>query len=175
MSNISLILSSGKLAHENLEFLSEESGIHLYRVVSRMGDSMQVTPPQLDMSASKLVIDDPRRMVTYTPVKILDQGDVLEFEVTPSSASSVFLLSQKFHRDWEARTYTNEGWLPTQTVEVNGVFQGVLLPQDTHRVRLDFRPLARYAWIAHVFWIFLFALIGLKFLQTSRRKALERV
>lgn len=174
MSNISLILSPGKLAHENLEFLSEESGIHLYRVVSRMGDSMQVTLPQLDMSSTKLVLDDPRGMVTNTPVKILDQGDVLEFEVN-SSAPSVFLLSQKFHRDWEALAETNQGWQAAQTVEVNGVFQGVLLPPETRRVRLDFKPLARYAWIAHVFWIFLFALIIFKFLQTFRRRVLERV
>ncbi len=173
MSNISLILSPGKLVNENLEFLSEESGIHLYRVVSRMGDSMQVTLPQLDMSLTKLVLDDPRGMVTNTPVKILDQGDVLEFEVN-SSAPSVFLLSQKFHRDWEALAETNQGWQAAQTVEVNGVFQGVLLPPETRRVRLDFKPLARYAWIAHVFWIFLFVLIIFKFSQTFRRRVLER-
>jgi hypothetical protein len=101
VSNISLILSPGKLVHENLESLGEESGIHLYRVVSRMGESLQVVPPQLDMSATKLLLDDPRAMVTNTPVKILDQGDVFEFEVKPS-APSLFLLSQKFHRDWEA-------------------------------------------------------------------------
>lgn len=174
MSNISLILSSGKLAHENLEFLSEESGIHLYRVVSRMGDSMQVTPPQLDMSSTKLVLDDPRGMVTNTPVKILDQGDVLEFEVN-SSAPSVFLLSQKFHRDWEALAETNQGWQVAQPVEVNGVFQGVLLPPETRRVRLEFKPLARYAWIAHVFWLLLLLLAGVKSWQGYRRKALERV
>ena len=87
MSNISLILSSGKLVHDNLEFLGEESGIHLYRVVSRMGESLQVAPPQLDMSSTKLVLDDPRGMVTSTPIKILDQGDVLEFEVKPSAPS----------------------------------------------------------------------------------------
>ena len=63
-------------------------------------------------------------------VKILDQGDVLEFEIKPS-APSVFLLSQKFHRDWEALAETDHGWKAAQTVEVNGVFQGVLVAQDT--------------------------------------------
>lgn len=174
MSNISLILSPGKLVNENLEFLSEESGIHLYRVVSRMGDSMQVTLPQLDMSLTKLVLDDPRGMVTNTPVKILDQGDVLEFEVN-SSAPSVFLLSQKFHRDWEALAETNQGWQAAQTVEVNGVFQGVLLPPETRRVRLDFKPLARYAWIAHVFWILLVVLISIKFWRAYRFKVLGNI
>lgn len=174
MSNISLILSPGKLVHDNLESLGEASGIHLYRVVSRMGESLQVVPPQLDMSATRLVLDDPRGMVTNTPVKILDQGDVLEFEVKPS-APSVFLLSQKFHRDWEALAETSHGWQAAQTVELNGVFQGVLLPPETRRVRLDFKPLARYAWIAHVFWLLLLLLAGVKSWQGYRRKALERV
>lgn len=99
---------------------------------------------------------------------------LLEFEVTPS-APSVFLLSQKFHRDWQAHAYTNEGWQAAQTVEINGVFQGVLLPSETHRVRLDFKPLARYAWIAHVFWCLLLVLAGFRSWQEHRCRALERV
>ncbi|NJD25023.1 MAG: hypothetical protein FIB06_06420 [Betaproteobacteria bacterium] len=176
MSNISLILSPGKLAHENLEFLGEESGIHLYRVVSRMGESLQVVSPrpELDLSLAKLVLDDPRGMVTNTPVKILDSGDVLEFEVKPS-APSVFLLSQKFHHDWEALAETNQGWQTVQTVEVNGVFQGVMLPQETRRVRLDFKPLARHAWIAHVFWVLLVVLAGFKSWLEYQGMVRERV
>lgn len=173
MSNISLILSPKKLVNDNLEALGEESGIHLYQVVSRRGESLQVVPAQLDMSATRLVLDDPRGMVTSTPIKILDPGDVLEFEVKPS-APSVFLLSQKFHRDWEALAETSQGWQAAQTVELNGVFQGVLLPPEARRVRLDFKPLARYAWIAHVFWLLLLLLAGVKSWQGYRRKALER-
>lgn len=108
MSNTGLLLSPGKLVLENLESLGEESGIPLYRVVSRMGENLQVVPPQLDMSATKLLLDDPRGMVTHTPVKILDLGDVFEFEVK-SSAPSLFLLSQKFHRDWEALAEISHG------------------------------------------------------------------
>lgn len=174
MRNIGLILSPGKLGHQNLELLGEVSGIYLYRVISRMGESLQVVPPQLDMSVTKIVLDDPRGMVTTTPVKILDQGDVLEFEIKPS-APSVFLLSQKFHRDWEALAKTDHGWQAAQTVEVNGVFQGVLVPQDSREVRLDFKPLARYAWIAHVFWLQLLLLVGFKSWQGYRRKALQKV
>lgn len=60
MSNISLILSPDKRMHENLEDLSEESGIYLYRVVSRMGESLQVALPQPDTGSTKMIIDDPR-------------------------------------------------------------------------------------------------------------------
>lgn len=174
MSNISLILSPRKLDHENLESLGAESGIHLYRVISRMGESLQVVLPQLDMSATKMVLDDPRGVVKNIPVKILDQGDALEFEVQPSPPS-IFLLSQKFHRDWEALAETDHGWQAAQAVEVNGVFQGVLVPSEARRVHLDFKPLARYAWIAHVFWLLLLLLAGFKSWQGYRRKALEKV
>lgn len=175
MSNISLILSPSELTHENLESLGEESGIYFYRVLFRMGESLQVAPRlQLDLSLTELVLDYPRSMVTNTPVKILDQGDALEFEVKPS-APSVFLLSQKFHRDWEALVETSHGWQAAQTVEVNGVFQGVLLPPETYRVRLDFKPLVRYAWVAHVFWFLLAVLAGFKCWQKYRKRALERL
>ncbi|WP_416398646.1 hypothetical protein [Allohahella sp. A8] len=174
MSNISLILSSGKLGNENLEPLGEESGIYLYKVVSRMGESLQLLPPQVEMSQKKLTIGDARSLPTRTPIKILDEGDILEFEVAPM-APSVFLLSQKFHRDWQARAYINEGWQAAQTVEIDGVFQGVILPPETSRVRLDFKPLVRYAWLGHFFWFFLLVLTGFKLWQKSRCRCLENV
>lgn len=171
MSNISLILSANKIIHENLESLGEKSGIHLYRVISRMGDSLQVTVPQLDMGAETLTIADPRALARHSPVKHVDEGDVLEFEVT-SGAPSLLILSQKFHRDWQALALNQQGWHPVHTTEINGIFQGVLLPPDIRRVRLDFKPLACYAWIAHVFWLLLLALLGFKTWQKSQHSPL---
>jgi hypothetical protein len=158
MSNISLMLSPMKLTHENLAYLGEESGVHLHKVISRMGDSLQVTPPTSTV-AEDLHIADPRLLPRHIPTKLLDQGDLLEFEVT-SGAPSVLFLSQKFHRDWKAQVFDQSGWVPAKTTVINGVFQGVLLPQNAQRVRLEFKPYTRYAWVAHVFWLILLALIG---------------
>lgn len=36
---------------------------------------------------------------------------------------------------------------------INGVFEDVLLPENTQGMRLGFKPLARFYWIALVFWI----------------------
>ncbi len=175
MSNISLILSPERLDHENLEFLGEESGVQFYRVLSRMGESLQVFPPHFNNEITKFEIDDPRRMARRTPVETLNRGDVLEFEVVPSPDSSIFILSQKFHRDWKARAYINGAWQEARTVEINGVFQGVALPAETHKAILEFKPLARYAWIAHVFWVLFLGIIVFRFLLTSRRKASEKL
>ncbi|MDF0605551.1 hypothetical protein HZU77_007800 [Neisseriaceae bacterium TC5R-5] len=160
MSNISLMLSPMKLTHENLEFLGNESGVYLHKVISRMGDSLQVTSPsQTSMVADGRHIADPRLLPKYIPTKLLGQGDLLEFEVRPG-APSVLILSQKFHRDWQAQAFDQSGWVPAKTTVINGVFQGVLLPQNAQRVRLEFKPYARYAWVAHVFWLILLTLIG---------------
>ncbi|WP_127806782.1 hypothetical protein [Hydrogenophaga sp. NH-16] len=153
MSNIGLILSPRQLVHDNLAPLGESSGVRLYQVVSRMGEALQVFPPRLDGEANAWRIPDPRSLPRHAPNKLLDRGDVLEFEVTPS-VPSVLLLSQKFHRDWHARVYNRGGWRSAQTAEINGIFQGVILPSETFRVRLDFKPFARHAWLAHAFWFY---------------------
>jgi len=150
MSNIGVVLAPEKLEHENLEYAGEEAGVHLHRVISRMGNSVQVIP-------APDAWDDPRKLTRYTPVKILDEGDRLEFETTPC-ASSIFILSQKFHRDWQARAFAHDAWQAAETSEINGVFLGVSLPPETERVRLEFKPFARYAWLAHALWSLLLAL-----------------
>lgn len=61
-----------------------------------------------------------------------------------------------------------------QTVEGNGVFQRVLLHLATRRVRLDFKPLARYAWIAHIFWLLLLFVIGFKCRLKYQGRTLEK-
>lgn len=161
MSNIGLMLSSTKLIHENLEYLGEESGVHLHKVISRMGDSLQVASAQVSADTDGLQVADPRLLPRHAPLKQLDQGDLLEFEVTPG-APSVLVLSQKFHRDWQAQVFDQSIWAPAKTTVINGVFQGVFLPQNAQRVRLEFKPCARYAWVAHGFWLILLALPGFK-------------
>jgi hypothetical protein len=167
MSNIGLMLSSAELHQSNLKDLGVVSGVHLYGVTSRMGAALQVAVPQATAAGNELQIADPRRLPTHTPSILRNQGDRLEFGVTPGQAS-VLILSQKYYRDWQANVLTPAGWAPAKTTAVNGVFQGVLLPGGAQRVRLEFRPYARYAWIAHVVWILLAAWLG--FMTWSNRR-----
>jgi len=169
MSNISLILSATKLRDANLEYLGRESGVHLYKVLSRMGDSLQITP-QIDNNPSEaFVIEDPRSLPNYSPTKLIDKGDILEFKVA-NGPPSVLILSQKFHRDWQAVALTSKGWRSANTMDVNGVFQGVSLPNGTERIRLEFKPYSRYAWISHVFWALLLVLLGFSTLRTRMQR-----
>lgn len=167
MSNIGLVLSPTPLAHENLKDLGAVSGIHLSKVISHMGDSIQVTPPRLDMSARKLKIADPRLLPNHNPIKLQDKGDILEFEVA-QGAQSVLILSQKFHRDWQAQILAGDGWKSAVTSKVNGVFLGVLIPAGVQRVRVEFKPFSRFAWIAHIFWLLMLTFIGITTWHRSR-------
>jgi hypothetical protein len=112
-------------------------------------------------------VADPRLLPRYASSKLFDRGDLMEYEVTPG-VQSVLVLCQNFHRDWQAQVLDHSGWAPAKTTVLNGVFQCVLLSQDTQRVRLAFKPYARYAWIAHGFWLFLMALLGFKAWQKYR-------
>lgn len=152
MSNISLVLSPTKLQHANLDYLGRTGEVYLHRVISRMGCCLQVGPPANRVSPDGVQIGDPRRLVAHQPAKTVDQGDLLEFDMQGGQAS-LLILSQKFHRDWHAQALTSAGWTQAKSVPVNGVFQGVLLPEGTQKLQLEFKPFVRFAWIAHVFWL----------------------
>ena len=158
MSNISLILSPSMLTNKDLVYLGEESDIFMYKVASRMGDSIQVTVPETSVKGDNVQIADPRLLPVHTPTKVLDEGDRREYEVTPGAAS-VLVLSQTYYRDWQASVSGQSGWIPAKTVLVDGVFQGILLPPNVQRVRLDFRPFVRYAWIGHLFWLLMIVVV----------------
>ncbi len=163
MSNISVMLSPTKLYHENLAYIGEESGVYLYKVIARMGESLQILATSHTIEED-LHIKDPRIVSSHSPVKRIDQGDLLEFEVVPS-VESVLILSQKYHHDWQAEAFVQSHWTSAKTTVINGVFQGVLIPKDAQCVRLQFKPYVRYAWIAHVFWLIMISLIGFKTLK----------
>jgi|GEM_PF-1525800 len=60
-------------------------------------------------------------------------------------------------------------------VKINEVFQEVLLPSEANRVYLEFKPFARHAWIAHIFWFSLLVLAVFKLWQRFWRKDSEKV
>ncbi|MCD6046243.1 MAG: hypothetical protein K0R48_1406 [Gammaproteobacteria bacterium] len=170
MSNISLILSATKLSHKDLSYQGKNSDVYFYKVISRMGESIQLIPRNKKFYTDELQIDDPRTLPQYIPLKQLDQGDKLEFTVH-QTGPSIFILSQKFYPDWQAQVFHASKWVPAKTMLINGVFQGVWLPNNTEKVRLEFKSYtARFAWIAPVFWLLFLILLVLKYSHSLYRK-----
>jgi hypothetical protein len=170
MSNISLVLSPTKLDDPNLESVDEEDQAHLFRVKSRMGCCLQVSSP-FEYTVDGVELHGPRGLVAHQLSKSKDEGDLIEIEVVGVSPS-LLVLSQKYHRDWRANVLTPSGWASARALPVNRVFQGVILPAGAQRVRLEFVPFVRFAWIAHVFWlIVLIALVVQAFWRRPSRIA----
>ncbi|MGO8971575.1 MAG: hypothetical protein ACLQDQ_18610 [Myxococcaceae bacterium] len=172
MANVGLMLSPAMLADQNLDYLGESAGTFLYQTRALMGESIQVIPKEPRLRSDGLEIGDPRLLARTSPSKLSDEGDRLEYQVVPEEPS-LLVVSQTFHRAWRAVALAGAGWVPAQTVAVNGVFQGVLLPKDSRQVRLTFEPYSRYAWIAHVFWGWLAVLLGAQAWRASSRRRLQ--
>jgi hypothetical protein len=160
MSNVGLILSSKKIINENLKYVDKESGVYIHKVISRMGDALQVPFSKNILNDNGIKLTDPKLLSGYAASKKLDQGDVSVFRVV-KMRPSVLILSKKYDNNWKAKVLVNFTWAPAKTILVNNIFQGVLLPEDAQEVKLEFKPYARYAWIAHVFWILLLIRIGI--------------
>lgn len=162
MSNIALMLSPTAMGYGNLDYLGQVGQVHLHRVVNRMGCCIQVNISTTDIISKNVQIGDPRGMITYQPNKTLDQGDLIGFDVRSINQASLLLISQKYHQDWQARALTPSGWVEVKTALVNGTFQGVLLPEGTQKVQMQFKSVSRFAWIAHVFWLLILAALAIQ-------------
>jgi hypothetical protein len=157
MSNVGAMLSAAPLEHANLRLLCKEGDIHVYKVLERMGESIQLAVGTAH-DARELTLNDPRNLPRLPSAKRLDQTDLLEFDVA-SGQPSWLVLSQKYHRDWQAQELVGGNWRDAVTGPVNGIFQGVKLAPQATQVRLRFMPNARFAWIAHAFWLLLLAVL----------------
>lgn len=160
MSNIALMISPKTLSHPNLEDIGADAEFHFYRTRNRMGCCVQMAlSDQVD--ADRIEIPDLKAARTTRPSKTRDQGDLLEFQVQRGQRS-ILVLSQQYHRHWQALARIASGWVEAPTLPVNGGFQGVVLPAETQTVRLQFLPLVRFAWIAHVFWAFVLLIVAVQ-------------
>lgn len=169
MSNITLILASQRLNEPSLDFLREISGVYLHRVKYSIGNGVQVLSSSVEGGHGTFSIDNPRDKVIYSPVKKVDQGDLIDFDLAPIDSTSLLILSQKYHGDWQAKVLTETAWITAEAVEVNGIFQGVLLPPKSRSVRLEFKPYVRFAWIGHVFWLAILALMAFRMWKIKHR------
>jgi len=168
MSNIELMLSDHSLNNGNLIFIDKIENIYLYQVVSRMGCCARIAWPE-NPPDDHIQNIDPRTMEFLQVSKIEDKGDILVYEMSEDN-DSLLILSQKYHRDWKARTLTDKGWIDARAVLVNGVFQGVLLPEGVSKLELHFKPYARYMWIGHLFWLGILLIIVFSIYRQHQHK-----
>lgn len=156
MSNIGLILSPTAISDSNLESNGKEGNVNIFIVKSRMGCCRQFS--SFIRTDDGVYLYDKQDQNTSVLHKTVDDGDVIEIEVN-KEGPSLLVLSQRYHRDWSANVQTSAGWAGAQTLPVNSAFQGVALPAGAQKVRLQFLPYVRSAWLAHVFWLLVLTIL----------------
>ncbi|MBW1635399.1 MAG: hypothetical protein JRJ68_03895 [Deltaproteobacteria bacterium] len=152
MSNISLLLTREKIQNPYLLYVGTEANVRFYRSLSRMGECIQVPVDSPDLVVNGSWQLKKPLNIAVLPEKIIDRGDIVTFS-SVTDKESVMILSQVYHRDWDATILRDGKWWPAKTIVVNKVFQGVLLPENTEQVTLTFNPFARYALFCHVIWL----------------------
>jgi hypothetical protein len=160
MSNIGLMMSTTMLSHPNLQHIADQGSVHLHRVVNRMGCCLQTALPDQTKSG-RFELPDQRGIETRRPLKTKDEGDLKQIEVY-GRQPSLLVLSQQYDPNWHATVQTPSGWAAAPTSAVNGVFQGVVLPENTQTVRLQYMPFARFAWISSLFWALVLLLLAVQ-------------
>ena len=162
MSNISVLLSTTPLAVGGLTTeIGREAGLYIYGFHSRMGDAFLADSSHAQITGSKVWIDHPEHFSGGEVKKSQDRGDEVFFDLK-AGTPSILILSHLFDSNWHATALGPTGWKPIKTVEVNGVFQGVDVPANVQRVRLEYKPYVRFAWISSVIWLALFALLAIR-------------
>jgi hypothetical protein len=165
MSNIDLLISPREIKSPLvtlLEIIPQQERkltIWLYRTKSKMGKAMQIAFPSGDTAAQTVSIADPRKIDHVFPTILEDNDDSLLL-TNALSTDSLLVMSQKYHRYWEAQVLRDGVWEDATTTEVNGVFLGVFVPAETTRIRLAFHPNIRLMlWILPVWGLFWIAVV----------------
>ncbi|HEX6885901.1 MAG TPA: hypothetical protein VF530_21180 [Planctomycetota bacterium] len=90
----------------------------------------------------------------------------LEFVLEPRDEPGLLWVSQQYHPRWRART--DEGAL--ETVPVDVIWQGVLVPAGTERITLEYRPWIRWWWIPQLGFAAAGIVLGLRALRSRRER-----
>ena len=167
LSNIKLFLSSQPLTTIHGSPLDVVAGIGIYENKQRMGGWVSLPLGEAIADGTGYRVAQLSNVSQPNAVQLSNSGDTLEFSVA-GNVPSLFVLSQKFHRQWVAEWRSGDQWKTAETVRVNGFYQGVVLPLGASQVRLRFLPWARHAWSAHMFFGLAGLLVMMRLVWKSR-------
>jgi hypothetical protein len=151
MSNVAVVLARARIDDGNLRPLGTYGPAQIMQVKQRMGPfwhtALEATPYGEDVR-----ITDYRERPQYPVTNVQDQNDTITATITPQTRPTLFVHSTLAAAEWRADVYDGTQWLAAQTVSVNGVFQGVVIPADTQTVRLRWVSAVQWMWVSHLIW-----------------------
>lgn len=165
MLNVGVILSYQQLESSSLELLATHNQLNIYRnKVAGAQCCIQIAQKDLDIAIQRnpyghLTLDIGNiRKHTYTHItKSADQGDIYEL-ANPTGAATIVVINHVFHPKWYAYSVVGGSYIPLETVVINQIYQGIIIPEGTTHISMQFTPWSRWMWLIHWGWITLFCL-----------------
>ena len=92
------------------------------------------------------------RTATLLVTNVQDQNDTITATISPQTRPTLLVHSTMAAAEWRADVYDGTQWLAAQTVSVNGVFLGVVVPAGAQTVRLRWVSAVQWMWVSHLVW-----------------------
>lgn len=156
MMNIGVVVSKVEQNHPLLTFKQKIDSWYIYESDAK-GCCLQAPLSALNLAgASRTQIEestiDPRGVST-TLQKDVSYTDFFEMPLASGDASIV-VISQQYHKEWDAYALVEGQWVKIDTFAMNGIYQGAVTPVGATRVRFEFHPWTLLMWIPHLVWLF---------------------
>jgi hypothetical protein len=97
-------------------------------------------------------IGDIRKLPYQELTKVDDAGDRYTIS-NPTTAASIIVLNHVYHPRWYAHGITANAIIPLETVVINDVYQGVIVPNGVTDIAMEFTPWSRWMWLVHWGWL----------------------
>jgi hypothetical protein len=141
-ASVGVLIAPDRLDPELAEPVARWGRLWLHRTRQAPMFAEQATAWRVE-GERRVGLDDSSSPPPLAVVRELTADDRVTFEITALDSPSLLWASWQYHPNWRARS---EG-RALETVTVDGIYQGVLVPAGVAVVHLDFEPYVRWAWI----------------------------
>lgn len=158
MLNAGIIISYQPQQHPTLEYIATHNNLNIYRNTAQSAgccllipaSTIDVVPTQNMHGHQELNIGNIRKTPYKRMTKSADYGDTYQID-TLDGAAAILVINHPFHPKWYAYQYSSR--IPLQTVVINQVYQGIIIPDGVTHITMEFTPWSRWMWIVHWIWL----------------------
>lgn len=148
-SGVNVFLSKQDLQGFGFLKTHEVNGIKFYKSLENPVLLLQ-SLSFLNVNDRSVALNVPLETTTALQPRLIQSfDDYQEIQVQPLPQKSLLFLSQQYHPQWSA----SSGGKGLETVLIEPFYQGVVIPPNTDRVFLEFKPQALWAWVPQLLYL----------------------
>ncbi len=143
---VGLVLSKQPLDPTRYQLVDEYFTVKFYQPVAPPILMAQL-PMVVGPNACDVHLEESLAAHAPQPVQLMESfDDWRRYAVKAAETPTLFFISQQYHPSWKATS----GRQSLRTVEINGFFQGVVVPPGVQTVTMEFRPWSLWSWVPWV-------------------------